>query len=227
MADDTLLSLCERLGYSFRDPELLRAALTHRSVIDKAAVSNERLEFLGDAVLGLAIGHALFNGSPVASEGDLTKLKARFVNNDHLCEAALALGLGACLRLGKGEEKGGGRHRPRLLADALEAVFGAIYLDGGMEAASVVAERCILAAEPSVETASKTSLQEWLQARGCELPKYVVVAEEGPSHRRTYEVEARCGEHAGRGKASRKKLAEQRAAAVLLQRLVASDGGAS
>ena len=227
MDDDTLLSLCDRLGHDFRDPELLRAALTHRSVMDETAVSNERLEFLGDAVLALAVGLALFKRLPDASEGDLTRLKARFVNNNHLCEAALALGLDTRLRLGKGEEKGGGRRRPRLLADALEAVFGAVYLDGGMEAASVVAERCILAAESSVERESKTSLQEWLQARGCELPRYVVVAEEGPPHRRTFEVEARSGEHAGKGRASSKKLAEHRAAAALLDRLLASDLGPS
>lgn len=227
MDKDTLLSLCERLGYDFRDPELLRAALTHRSVMDKAAVSNERLEFLGDAVLSLAIGLALFSRSPEASEGDLTRLRARYVNNDHLCEAALAVGLDECLRLGKGEEKGGGRQRPRLLADALEAVFGAVYLDGGMEAASMVAERCILAAESSVERESKTSLQEWLQARGRKLPRYVVVAEQGPPHRRTFEVEARSGKHAGTGRGSSKKLAEQRAAAALLERLLVSDLGAS
>ena len=227
MDKDTLQSLCERLGYDFRDPELLRAALTHRSVMDKAAVSNERLEFLGDAVLALAIGLALFSRLPGASEGDLTRLKARYVNNDHLCETALAVGLDKCLRLGKGEEKGGGRQRPRLLADALEAVFGAVYLDGGMGAASAVAERCILATESSVERESKTSLQEWLQARGCKLPRYVVVAEQGPPHRRTFEVEARSGEHAGTGRASSKKLAEQRAAAVLLERLLVSDLGAS
>lgn len=206
---------------------MLQTALTHRSLIEKAAVSNERLEFLGDAVLGLAVAHALFRRMPDASEGDLTKIKARFVNNNHLYEAALSLGLGCFMLLAKGEEQGGGRKRPRLLADALEAVIGAVYLDGGLEAASSVAERCILAGPLSIDTASKTALQEWLQARGAELPEYVVVGEDGPPHRRTFEVEARCGKHAGRGKATRKKLAEQRAAALLLERLAASDVGSS
>ncbi len=227
MPEDKLLTLCNRLGYQFRDPALLQVALTHSSAIDKNAVSNERLEFLGDAVLGLAVGGALFRRLPLASEGDLTKLKARFVNNEHLCKAALCLDLGSFLRLGKGEEQGGGREKPRVLADALEAVFGAVYLDGGMEAASGVAERCILLEQPSIDKRSKTALQEWLQARGRELPEYVVVAEEGPSHRRTYEVEVRCGEHAARGRASRKKHAEQHAAALVLERLVSSEGGSS
>jgi ribonuclease-3 len=196
-------------------------------VIGENAVSNERLEFLGDAVLGLAVGSELFRRLPLASEGELTQLKARFVNNAHLFKAAHSLDLGSFLCLGKGEEKSGGRKKPRMLADALEAVLGAVYLDGGMEAASGVAERCILVGQPAIDHRGKTALQEWLQARGRALPEYVIVAEDGPSYRRTYEVEVRCGECVARGRASRKKHAEQHAASLVLERLVASEVGAS
>ena len=227
MAKDSLLLLCDRLGYRFQDPELLRTALTHRSVDDRAVPSNERLEFLGDAVLGLAVARSVYRRMPYASEGVLTGRKARFVNNVRLSESARSLGLGSFVRLGKGEEKNGGRMRPRLLADTLEAVLGAVYLDGGMEAASWVVERWILAQPHSFHQTSKTDLQEWLQCRGAELPEYVLIEEEGPPHDRTFVVEARSGTHAGRGKASRKKRAEQRAAAKLLESLVATESASS
>ena len=213
--------LCERLGHTFRDSGLLEVALTHRSATNGGGQSNQRLEFLGDAVLGLAVAEAVYRRFPLASEGELTSLKSRFVNNRHLADVALALDLGPFLQLGKGEHRGGGRMKPRVLADALEAVVGAAFLDGGLDAASRVAERCILTGQPIAETKSKTRLQEWLQARGRELPQYAVVSEEGPPHCRIFGVEVRSGSCSARGEASSKKLAEQRAAALLMGRLLA------
>ena len=231
---DRLARLCDRLGYRFADPALLELALTHGSASADGGESNERLEFVGDSVVGLAVASALYRRYPEASEGALTQFKAHLVNNARLAEAALASGTGECLRLGKGEEKGGGRQKTRVLADALEAVFGAAFFDGGMEAASRIAERWILPAGADEErwleelaANSKSALQEWLQARGRGKPEYVVVASTGPSHRPVFDVEARCGSHAARGRAKRKRDAQQLAAARVLRQLVAAERGRS
>lgn len=227
---DTMAQLCDRLGYRFADPSLLELALTHGSASIDGGESNERLEFVGDSVVGLAVATALFHRYPEASEGTLTQFKAHLVNNGRLAEAALASGTGDCLRLGKGEEKGDGRRKTRVLADALEAVFGAAFLDGGMEAASRIAERWILPADADEEREleelggnSKSALQEWLQARGHDKPEYVVVASTGPSHRPVFDVEARCGSHTARGRAKRKRDAQQLAAARILRQLIAAE----
>ena len=227
MPKHELAELCERLGYAFRDSELLKTALTHRSATNGDGQSNQRLEFLGDAVLGLAVAEAVYKRFPLGSEGELTSLKSRFVNNQHLADVARVLDLGSFLRLGKGEVRGGGRRKPRILADALEAVLGAAFLDGGLDAACRVADRCILRDQPAAQSKSKSRLQEWLQAGGRELPEYSVVSEEGPPHRRVFGVEVRSGSQRARGRAFSKKQAEEQAAALLLGRLLASSNSHS
>ena len=233
---DKVGTLSERLGIRFREPDRLRHALTHRSKRDGRLGSNERLEFLGDAVVGLAVGAALFRRFPDASEGHLTKIRSGLVSREHLSDVARSVGLGAFLRLGGAEDARGGRENERLLADALEAVFGALYLDGGMEAAGDLAERLIVReaalarfGPQAMGRDSKTELQEWLQARGHRLPKYVIVGNEGPSHRRVFVVEARCrsGSVSARGVAMTKRRAEQVAAGKVLELLIASERPAS
>ncbi len=224
---DDLREFSDRLGYGFNDLSLLDRALTHGSCVEEGAQSNERLEFLGDAVLSLAVSGALYRRFPTSSEGYLTKLKAHFVREPELALAARALALGSCLRLGKGEERNGGRAKDRVLADAFEAVLGAVYLDGGIEAAHRVVERTILGDEQRLWEAerdlhrenSKSELQEWLQARGRPLPQYVVLREEGTPQRRTYLIEARCGGSSAVGEGRTKKAAEKNAASLLLDRL--------
>ncbi len=207
-------------GHQFSDPELLQRALTHRSVGSR---NNERMEFLGDAVLNCIAAEALFHQWPRADEGDLTRGRAALVRESSLAEIARRLQLGDKIALGPGELKSGGHRRESILADALEAVIGAIFLDAGFEAA----RRCVTAwleaplhglAQGSVEKDAKTQLQEWLQARQLGLPEYTLVDTRGEEHCRIFR--ARCAVDAlqlsGEGEGASRRLAEQAAAAILL-----------
>jgi ribonuclease-3 len=215
--------LSRQLGHAFADPELLDDALTHRSA---QARHNERLEFLGDAVLGLLVAEALWRRFPRATEGELSRLRARLVNRDALARVAQELELGQYLRLGAGELRSGGHARESILADAVEAVLAALYLDGGLDVARAVVERLLgerLAALSPADQGkdAKTRLQEWLQARRLALPTYEVVDTSGEDHAQTFVV--RCavealGRSTSAAGASRRK-AEQLAAARLLETL--------
>jgi len=181
------------LGYSFRRPELLRQALTHRSF---GTPHYERMEFIGDAVLNCIVGAALYERFPVLPEGDLSRMRAGLVNGDTLARVARQLGLGPMIRLGDGELKSGGAARASILADALEAVFGAVFLDGGYEAAREVIVKCyadvLRDADPeALRKDPKTRLQEWLQARRWPVPEYVVTTTSGEAHEQQFSVECR------------------------------------
>ena len=193
--DDAVLRLCERLGYSFADRRLLLDALTHRSFKnerpDVALADNERLEFLGDAVVGLVVASLLYAQFPDSDEGELTRRRADLVSEKGLFEAAEAIGIGDAMRLGKGEEKSGGRSKSRLLASALEACVGAIYRDGGADAAFAAARRIF---EPRLHTSApghrdaKSRAQEWAQAHLGGTPIYRIVGTDGPDHDREFTV---------------------------------------
>jgi ribonuclease III len=210
----------ERLGYTPRDPALFRAALTHRSA---AGSNNERLEFLGDAVLNLVIAHQLYAGFPLATEGDLSRLRARLVSREPLAEVAAELGLGAMLQLGSGELKSGGFRRQSILADALEALCGAIFLDAGLAAVEPVIARLFAARiaglpAPAELKDPKTRLQEYLQSRSLRLPRYAVLGIEGEDHAQTFRVRCEVPDLRLRvegGGASRRR-AEQQAAERML-----------
>jgi len=211
------------LGYTFSDPALARLALTHRSA-DRT--NNERLEFLGDAILGFVVADELLQRNPQASEGDLSRQRSALVNRQMLAELADGLGLGALLILGPGELKSGGRQRQSILADAVEAVVGAVYIDGGMDACRDVilglyAQR--LTSQPATPMAKdpKTQLQEMLQARGEELPVYEVVSIDGEEHQQTFVVTCRVNPLAAptSGKGSSRRVAEQNAASKALRLL--------
>ena len=209
-----------QLGYTFQNQELMLLALTHRSY---AGRNNERLEFLGDAILNFVAGEALFERFPQAREGQLSRLRARLVKGETLAVLARGFSLGDYLRLGSGELKSGGYRRESILADALEALIGAIYLDSGMDRAR---ERVLAWLTNELESLTlvdtnkdpKTRLQEFLQSRGCELPQYEVVDIQGDPHCRTFYVECRvsllnektCGQGASR------RIAEQVSAAAAL-----------
>jgi ribonuclease III len=218
--------LLAKLGYDFHDPALLECALTHRSA-DK--LHNERLEFLGDAVLNLAITTELFARFPAADEGDLSRLRAQLVKGETLGAIAAALGLGDYIHLGSGELKSGGFRRVSILADTLEAIIGAIYLDGGIGKAQAFVLHTftdLLAATRIDATLKdpKTRLQELLQARGLALPDYQVVQTHGQAHNQIFEVHCRiplvAEQIVGRGSSRRK--AEQEAAQHALDRLQAA-----
>jgi ribonuclease-3 len=211
------------LGYEPRDPALFRAALTHRSA---SGPNNERLEFLGDAVLNLVVAHHLYASFPDASEGDLSRLRARVVSGEPLAEVAASLKLGDALQLGSGELKTGGFRRHSILSDAFEAVCGAVYLDGGLAVAESVIERLLeprIAALPAPHELkdAKTRLQEYLQSRGLALPGYRVDRVEGEPHAQTFHVSCEvpalrlCGE----GHGSSRRRAEQEAAERILSAL--------
>ena len=230
-ADDARLEAA--LGYRFRDQGLLEQALTHRSQVHEdpsgGVLDNESLEFLGDAVLGFVVADLLYRECPDRDEGGKSKLKATVVSATTLAEQARVLGLGDHLRLGKGEEQSGGRTKPGLLADAVEAVIAAIYLDGGTAAARAFVERQFLDLIRDVRDGKqptglvrdhKSALQEWLQAHDGRLPVYAVAGETGPDHRKTFIVEVRVDEVVVASAEGRsKKDAEQRAAAQALERL--------
>jgi ribonuclease-3 len=222
-------SLQEKIGHSFGRPGLLRESLTHRSFSNeqpgKDFPHNERLEFLGDAVLDLVISHLVYRSFPRLPEGELTRIRAEVVSEKALAELARSLALGCCLRLGRGEDRSGGRDKDSLLADAFEAVLGAVFLDGGFEAARGVVERLFAdgvahSARRKVGVDHKTRLQEILQARHGKTPEYVLLQAEGPDHQRIYSVEARFeGEAIGSGRGRTKKKAEQEAAREALSGL--------
>ncbi len=229
MPTDGLEEIQRRLEYSFRQPRLLREALTHKSYLNEVRGAeesdNERLEFLGDAVLDLVVSEYLVHAFPEAAEGELSKLRARLVSEKTLARVAKRIGLGEPLRLGRGETKTEGRSKPSILADALEAVFAGVYLDGGLEAAS----QCVKTAF-SDELAScdrslakgdfKTDLQELCQRDFEMLPQYRTIRETGPDHEKLFEVEILIrGEHYGVGTGKSKKEAEQMAAKQALEQL--------
>ena len=198
--------------------------LTHGSASSAGGVANQGLEYLGDArARDWRFPKPFTAACRAHPREDLTNLKARYVCNPQLAAVARSLGLGPCLRMGKAEDRQGGREKDRCLADAMEAVIGALYLDGGMAAVGPIVDRFVVAEEPTVGNSAKTELQEWLQSRGRKTPRYVVVHETGPSHYRNYLVEARCGSRVGRGQGYRKKKAEERAAADVLAQLVRSE----
>lgn len=219
--------LSRRLGHAFSEPQWLERALTHRSV-DR--LNNERLEFLGDAILGMVVAEALFQRFPEADEGQLTRLRASLVNRQSLAALARELGLGPHLRLGEGERKSGGWRRESILANALEAIMGAIYLDAGLERCR---DRLLAWLGPALERADpgavgkdpKTALQEYLQARRLPVPDYRTVAEEGAPHCRRFVVECRAGTlpEAVPGEGNSRRRAEQAAAAAALQALRDAD----
>jgi ribonuclease-3 len=222
--------LRERLGYEPRDPALFEAALTHRSASGR---NNERLEFLGDAVLNLLAADQLYRRHPLATEGDLSRLRARVVSAEPLAAISQQLGVGEALQLGSGELKTGGFRRQSILADALEALIGAIYLDGGLEEARRVVEPLLeplLAASPGPEALKdpKTRLQEWLQARALPLPAYAVETVAGLQHEQQFRVRCEVGRlgAVAHGEGSSRRRAEQEAAQQLLERLVATEAAA-
>jgi ribonuclease-3 len=234
------------LGHHFQRPELLEQALTHtshareREAAQAAEImqvgDNEQFEFLGDAVLGFVTGEELFQRFPLYREGQLSKLRAHLVSEKHLLKVAQQLGLGEYLRLGRGEEKSGGRSKTTLLVDALEAVLAALYLDAGLDTVRRVILQFVLL--PELENLSrngvglpltdyKSALQEKLQALGMPQPLYLLVKEQGPEHRKLFTVEARLRvantqsepEFLGRAEGPTKKTAEQEAARQVLEQL--------
>ena len=222
-----LAALQRRLGHRFTDAALLQRALTHRSF---GAEHNERLEFLGDAVLNLAISRLLFERHGASDEGDLTRVRAHLVREDSLHRVAVALGLPEVLRLSEGELRGGGAQRPSILADALEAVLGAVFVDAGYEAASELVRRLFGEVIDSSEADSwskdaKTELQEWLQARRLPVPAYRIVATRGEKHAQTFDVECAVATLglSERGEGRSRRTAEQEAARRMLDVLKASD----
>ena len=218
--DGQLVALQDRLHHRFSDPGLLARALTHRSF---SAEHNERLEFLGDSVLNLAVSALLYERLTTLPEGDLTKVRATLVKQEPLHQLAIEVGLPDALRLGEGEIRTGGRRRPSILADALEAVIGAVYLDGGYQAAEAVVRGLFEKLEINPRMAAsakdpKTELQEWLQGRRMKLPVYRVAATLGAAHKQTFEVECELPELAivQRGIGASRRAAEQAAAAAVL-----------
>ena len=222
-------TLEQKLSYTFHDRTLLEGALCHSSYANEhravGARSNERLEFLGDAVLGLVTADYLYHKHPDLPEGDLTRIRAALVGEASLHEAAQSLGLGDYLKLGRGEESGGGRQRPSILADATESVFAAVYLDGGMEEARAIIHRVLLDREREevVEERRrdyKTALQELVQRTPGHTITYELEQELGPDHSRVFVMEVRLdGETVGRGEGRSKKNAEQAAARSALEQL--------
>jgi ribonuclease-3 len=213
--------LQQRLGYHFRDPGLLEQALTHRSF---GQPNNERLEFLGDSILNCATAIVLFGRFTQLKEGELSRLRASLVRQEGLHRVALDLDLGEALRLGEGELKSGGFRRPSILADALEAVFAAVFLDGGFDAARTVVENLYAPLVDEIDPARalkdpKTALQEWLQARKAALPVYATVEVRGEAHAQEFEV--RCTVNAfsvdAVGRGASRRAAEQQAAERVLE----------
>jgi ribonuclease-3 len=227
MKDSTHQDLIERLGYCFTAPELLTRALRHPSYAHENphdGEHNQRLEFLGDAVVGLIVAESLVRNYPDAREGELTRWRAALVSEPPLAQTAKEIGLGDCLLLGKGEEAGGGRQRTSLLADAIEAVVGAAFLDGGLQAARAVVHKLLgeridrISDEAPLDHKSK--LQEHLQAKGPATPQYVVVGTQGPDHDKRFEVHLKLADDIlGVGIGTSKKGAEQQAACQALARL--------
>ena len=215
-----------KLGYTFRDISLLENALTHSSCANESRgrlQSNERLEFLGDSILGMVVADHLFRNHPDLPEGELTRTRAALVCEDSLVEVAQELGLGDYLKLGKGEEAGGGRTRPSIRADAVEAVLAAVYLDGGIGSARKIIQEYILSREVAGWRASrdyKTALQELVQRESGQVLKYRLTGESGPDHNKRFFVEVELnGAAVGSGEGRSKKEAEQMAAKAAIEKL--------
>jgi ribonuclease-3 len=221
--DATPKDLAEALGHGFRQKALLRKALTHPSAADSAFASYERLEFLGDRVLGLVVADMLFARFPNEPEGALAKRLAALVRRETLAEVAATMGLSAHLILARAEQEAGEAQNPALLADACEAVIAALYLDGGFEVARRFIEHYwtpLLEADLKPPQDPKTALQEWAQGRGLALPVYRELLREGPAHQPRFTVEVSvAGAEPARGEGLSKRLAEQAAAKLLLARL--------
>ena len=218
-----MLALQQRLNHVFTHPRLLERAVTHRSF---SADHNERLEFLGDSVLSLAVSSLLFEKLSQLPEGDLSRVRANLVKQDTLFQIAQELGVAVCLRLGDGEKRSGGQKRPSILADALEALIGAVYLDAGFDLAAALVHRLYSGIELNAQMSAmgkdaKTELQEWLQGRKMKLPAYRVVATLGEAHKQTFDVECTVTEtgHKERGIGTSRRAGEQAAAAAMLQYL--------
>jgi len=220
-----LETLQQRLQYSFRNPALLVQALTHRSF---SSDHNERLEFLGDSVLNLGVAHMLYQRLSSLPEGDLSRVRANLVKQDTLHQLAVELGLPDLIKLGEGEMRSGGQKRPSILADALEAILGAVFLDAGYPVASALVQRLYEKVEinPQMQASAKdpkTELQEWLQGRKMKLPLYRVVATLGQAHKQTFDVECVVEEFKliERGIGASRRAGEQAAAAAVLEVLKA------
>ena len=220
--------LAQRLGYTFADADLLRQALTHRSY---GTPHNERLEFVGDAVLNCVIARTLYDRFPDTAEGDLSRARASLVNKDSLAAVARRMALGDAVRLGEGELRSGGSDRASILADALEAVFGAVFIDGGFDAARAVIDRAyadiLRDADPTALSKDpKTRLQEWLQGRRLAVPEYAVVATRGEAHAQVFDVECRIAALGivAAGSGPSRRAGEQEAAAEALRQVATSSG---
>ena len=223
--NEGLIALQDRLQHEFRNPSLLTRALTHRSF---SLDHNERLEFLGDSVLNLAVADLLFERLSSLPEGDLSRVRANLVKQDTLHQLAVGLGLPDVIRLGEGEARSGGQKRPSILADALEALIGAVYLDAGFTAAQGLVHRLFKAVEINPEMQAigkdpKTELQEWLQGRKMSLPLYRVVGTQGAAHKQTFDVECEIVElnFSERGIGGSRRAGEQAAASAMLQTIKA------
>ena len=215
-----LLALQMRLEHAFSNPQLLVQALTHRSF---SSDHNERIEFLGDSVLNLAVAGLLYERLAELPEGDLSRARANLVKQETLHQVAVSLGLPDLLRLGEGEARSGGQKRPSILADALEALLGAVYLDAGFDVASSLVRRLFKAVEinatmHAIGKDPKTELQEWLQGRKMTLPIYRIVGTEGAAHKQTFDVECEIVEYrrAERGTGNSRRAGEQAAASSML-----------
>jgi ribonuclease-3 len=215
--------LQRKLNYTFQDISLLQQALTHRSV---GAHNNERLEFLGDAILGFEVAEQLYHRVEKASEGELSRMRSQLVKRETLAEIARHLALGDILHLGQGELRSGGQNRDSILSDAVEAIIAAVYLDGGMDAARklvrhLLAERLQASAQLLRKKDPKTQLQEYLQAQQIDLPVYEVQEVSGDRHQQHFLVSCRVGqlELSSIGRGSSRRKAEQQAAQALLQKL--------
>ncbi|MBN2498794.1 MAG: ribonuclease III [Deltaproteobacteria bacterium] len=230
MDSKTRQALEEIIGYCFKEPTLAEQALTHSSFANEAPEAdevchNERLEFLGDAVLNLVISEMLIAGCPKAQEGEMSHMRAFLVNKGELASTAASLDLGRFARLGKGEDRSGGRQKTSILADLFEAMLGAVFLDGGIEAArrmvrDALGERLEEFACEKPEPDPKSHLQEVLQSRGLGSPSYSLLEVDGPDHYRMFTVSAHLAdEEIGRGSGRSKKAAEQAAASDALLRL--------
>ncbi|WP_347332150.1 ribonuclease III [Marinimicrobium locisalis] len=223
MSDLLKKRLQQRLGYHFRDPAQLDLALTHRS---HGAHNNERLEFLGDSILNFIIGEALFRRFPEAREGQLSRLRSQMVKGETLAAIAVEFDVGECLLLGEGEMKSGGSRRESILADTVEALIGAIYLESGFEACAErvnawYRERLDALSLASPAKDAKTRLQEFLQAHKLPLPEYNVVEVEGEAHAHRFTIECRVAplKEAARARANSRRVAEKQAAAEVLEQL--------
>ena len=221
-------ALEEKLGYRFTNRALLENALTHSSYANenrgRGARSNERLEFLGDSVLGMVTADYLYRAHPDLPEGDLTRTRAALVCEGSLVEVARQLNLGAYLKLGRGEEAGGGRERPSIVADAVEAVLAAVYLDGGIGSARRLIQHFILdrEEEKSASRDYKTALQELIQRQSGQVLAYRLTGAQGPDHAKVFSVEVDLnGATVGRGQGRSKKEAEQMAAKAAIEKLAA------